>query len=197
MSGTRLPALQRDEFPKPEQKTAFDAVDEEAAATFGSPENSAFTFKDNRGTFVGPFPFFLESPDAGLHLASIFRKLAAIPGFPPDARETAIMTVGAHFQADYELYSHKNVAMKKVGMSAETVEAIASGEKPQGLNEMCSLAYDVATYLVTIPGKLSDALWERCIENFGKEGTVALIHYVYVSSTATLPSLQTRPLTAE
>lgn len=178
LSSARLPALPRDKFPKPEQQDAFDWTENEAATVFGPPERSAFIFKDDNSAYVGPFPFFLESPDAGTHLMAIFRKLAAIPGLPPDARETVILAVGAQYQAGYELYSHTNVAIKKVGMPEDIVHAIARGEKPEGLNAQCSLALDAATYLITRPGRLSDELWEECMQTFGKEGTVALVHYV-------------------
>lgn len=145
---------------------------------FGEPGQSPFIFKKDNGTFVGPFPFLLAAPDAGMHFMGTFRKLAGIPGLPADAKETVILTVGAHFQAAYELYSHINVATKKIGMSTEVAEALARGEKPETLSERCSLAHDAAKYLVTRPGKLSDELWERCTQTFGRDGTVALVHYV-------------------
>lgn len=177
MSSSRLPPLHRKDLEGPNQKAAFDALEKEASTIFGPPGQSPFVYKDDSGAFVGPFPIFLAAPEAGTHFLGTFRKLAAIPGLPPDAKETVILTVGAHFQAPYELYSHTNVAMKKVGMSKDVVEALAKGEKPEGLNEQCSLAQDAARHLVTKPGKLSDDLWERCIGTFGKEGTVALVHY--------------------
>lgn len=178
MSGTRLPALQREEFTNPDQKAAFDALEKEASTVFGPPEQSPFVYKDAAGAFVGPFPFFLAAPDAGTHVLGLFRKLSAIPGLPPDAKETVILTVGAHFEAPYELYSHTNVAVKKVGMAKEVAEGLARGEKPKGLSEECGIAHEAARYLVSKPGKLSDELWERCVRMFGREGTVALVHYV-------------------
>lgn len=180
MTSPRLPPLRREDCTNPDQRAAVESLEKETTPTFGSPTESAFTYTNDAGALIGPFPFFLAAPDAGTHLLGIFRKLGAIPGLPPDAKETVILTVGAHFQAPYELYAHSNVAIKRVGMPEYVVNAVARGEKPEALNEKCSLAYDAATYLVSKPGKLSDALWEKCIAAFGKEGTVALVHYVYV-----------------
>jgi hypothetical protein len=38
--------------------------------------------------------------------------------------------------------------------------------------------YDLAKRLLTTPGPLPKSYWERSVEAFGKEGTVALVHYV-------------------
>ena len=127
---------------------------------------------------LGPFPLVLENPAAGKNFLNIFGTLGEIPGLPLDARETAILAVGARYQAGYELYAHGNVAVKKLGMSRDVIDQIASGSKPQALNEQCSLAYDAARYLVDTPGKLSQELWDQCIKTFGRQGTIALVHYV-------------------
>lgn len=177
MTSSRLPPLHRKDLDSPEQKAAFDTLEKEASTIFGPPGQSPFVYKDDSGAFVGPLPILLAAPEAGTHLLGTFRKLAAIPGLPADAKETVILTVGAHFQAPYELYSHKNVAVKKAGMPTDVVEALAKGDKPEGLNDQCGLAHDAAKHLVTKPGKLSDELWGRCVDTFGKEGTVALVHY--------------------
>jgi 4-carboxymuconolactone decarboxylase len=174
MSSPRFPPLGRNEYL---DSSAFDALEQETSAIFGPQEKCPFVYKDANGHLIGPFPFYLAAPDAGLQMMGIFGKLGRIPGLPADAKETVILTVGAHYQAGYELYAHKNVAIKMVGMKEEVVEAMASGEKPSALSEECSLAYDAAKWLLEKPGKLSDELWERCVKTFGRQGTMALVHY--------------------
>ena len=174
----RLPPVKRSDLPEPEQQ-AFDSLASLAGNLFGPPAQSPFIYKrQSDDAFVGPFPLFLAAPEAGEHTMALYGKLGGIPGLPADAKETAILTVGAHYKAAYELYAHVNVATKKVGMDKVEVEAIASGTKPVGLNEECSVAYDVAEYLASTPGPLPKALWDRSMEAFGKTGTVALLHYV-------------------
>lgn len=170
----RLPAVTRESDPE-----TYDGLDELAQTMFGSPETSPFIIKrQSDGGLVGPFPFFAAAPKAGHDFMATLPNLAQIPGLPDDAREIAILVVGARYKAAYELYAHINVATKKLGMSAEDVEALARGERPQRLNEACSVTFDAATYLVGTPGPLPQELWDRCVRALGKEGTVKLVHYV-------------------
>lgn len=178
MASRRLPSRKRSDITDQKEKAAFETLEKEASTTFGAPGQSPFIYKDSRGALVGPFPFFLAAPEAGTHLLGLFRKLGAIPGLPAEAREVIILAVGAHYQAPYELYAHEAVAKEKVKMEAEVVSAISKGEKPGALSEECGLAYDAAKWLLERPGKLSDELWDRCVGTFGREGTVALAHYV-------------------
>lgn len=174
----RLPPVKREDLPASE-RTAFDGLAALAGDLFGPPNESPFFYKrHDDGAFVGPFPFFLEAPEAGEHAMALYGKLAGIPGLPADAKEVAILTVGAHFQAAYELYAHVNVATKKVAMPADQVNAIAQGKRPDGMNEGCAVAYDAARHLCATPGPLPRALWENCLSAFGKTGTVALVHYI-------------------
>lgn len=176
--GDRLPPVTREEVPESEH-AAFDSLTSLAGKMFGPPEDSPFIYKRaTDGAFVGPFPFFLAAPEAGEPYMALFGKLAAIPGLPKDAREVAILTVGARHRAPYELYAHINFAQQKVGMSKDVVESISKGKKPSGLSDECNLAFDVASYLSGQPGPLPQDLWDRSMNTFGKQGTVALIHYV-------------------
>lgn len=170
----RLPPVKRVDLP-PTEQPSFDNLANAATSMFGAPESSPFIYKTADGRFVGPFPFFLAAPEAGEYAMGLFSRLARIPGLPADAKEVAILTVGAKYQAQYELYAHVNVAREKVGMEGSVVQAIAKGEKPSGLNEGCSVAFDVARYLTETPGPLSSELWDRSIAALGKEGTVALV----------------------
>ena len=172
----RLPPVNREDLSVSEQKS-FDGLASTAGALFGPSEKSPFVYKRSDGAFVGPFPLCLAAPEAGEYLVGLYGTIAKIPGLPADAKEIAILTVGARYKAEYELYAHVNVATKKVGMSKGVVDAVARGEKPEGMNEGCNVAFDTAAYLASTPGPLPQELWERCMEVFGKEGTVALVHY--------------------
>jgi hypothetical protein len=176
MSNDRLPPLKREDYASP---AAFDNAANMAGSLFGPPEKSPFVYKRaSDGALVGPFPFVLAAPEAGEYVMGVYQKIAGIPGLPADAKEVAILAVGAKFKADYELYAHTNVAIKKVGMDRKVVEAVARGEKPQGMNEGCNVAFDAASHLAGTPGPLPKDLWDRCINCFGKQGTAALVHYV-------------------
>lgn len=174
----RLQPIIRSNLPASEQST-YDDFAKHVSGMFGSPDTSPFIFsRPSDGALVGPFPFLFMAPEAGLNYMNSVGQLSKIPGLPLDAREVAILTVGARYKAAYELYAHVNVAEKKVGMSKDVIEKIAKGEKPDGLNEACSIAFDVTTYLARTPGPLSKDLWRRSMDVLGKEGTCALVHYV-------------------
>lgn len=173
-----LPPIARESLAESELP-AYDSLTNLTVKLFGDPKSSPFTYKrSSDGALVGPFPLYLASPEVGEHVLDLIGKMAAIPGLPADAKEVAILRVGAHYKAVYELYAHVNVATKKVGFSKDVAEAIARGEKPDGLNEGCSVAFDATAYLVAKPGPLPKEMWDRCIKAFGKDGTVALVHYV-------------------
>lgn len=100
-----------------------------------------------------------------------------LKGFPADARETAILTIGARYQAAFELYAHKNVAVNSNLLSQEQADLIATGKKPTDLNENCSTTYDVVYHLGNNPGPLPKSLFDQSVKAFGKEGTLLLTHY--------------------
>ena len=88
------------------------------------------------------------------------------------------MTVGGHFQAGYETYSHAVQAIEQ-GLSQEQTNMLRMDKaKPDGLNDNCSIAYDVAKSLVSKPGPLPSGLWDRAVGAFGRDGTIGLLHYI-------------------
>ena len=52
-----------------------------------------------------------------------------------------------------------------------------SGERPEGLDEKQSVAFDVVKYLTGTPGPLPDDIYKRAVDLLGKDATTALIHY--------------------
>ncbi|KAK5137021.1 hypothetical protein LTR08_001030 [Meristemomyces frigidus] len=171
---SRLPPLTRDKLSSPEQQSGHDELSELAGKAFGDK----FIWKRKDGAMVGPFPALIGAPEAGVDMIKLVGKLATIPGLPADAKETAILSTGAHYKALYELYAHGNVAAQTTGLFTEQVEQICDGKKPEGLNEGCSVAYDIAKHLSSIPGPLPKDLWDRSTKALGKDGTLALVHYV-------------------
>ena len=171
----RLPPKTRDQL-NPEQQELEEELRQVANKGYGR-NGDLFIYEDPRGAFIGPFPFFLHQPSAGKALVDLSSAIAKLP-LPPDARETAILTVGGHFQAGFETYSHFRTATKQ-GLKQEQADVLKKdGGKPEGLNGQCSIAYDVAKHLVSKTGPLPQNLWERSVEAFGKDGTVGLLHYI-------------------
>jgi 4-carboxymuconolactone decarboxylase len=104
-------------------------------------------------------------------------ELGKISDLPADARETAILAVGAHYRADYEIYAHERLAVG-TGLTKPQIDAIKTGIKPPDLNEGCNAAFDATEELMKKPGPLGDENWNRAVKAFGKKGALTLVHYV-------------------
>lgn len=171
---SRIPPQTRDQV-GPEQQEIHDLFDSVAFKSFG-PNGEQFIYEEN-GAFIGPFPFFMAAPEVGRGLLNLVVGMQKL-GLPPDARETAILTVGTQFQAGYETYSHIPQAVVPGYLTSQQAETIVKGEKPTDLNEQCSIAYDVAKYLTGTPGPLPQQMWDKAVKVLGKNPTVGLLHYI-------------------
>jgi len=117
---------------------------------------------------------------AGIH------ELAQLGNLSATARETAILTVGAHFGASFEQYAHERKAWSIGCLTKAQTEAIRRGEKPiadKGVNDEkgekdMSIAWDVANALCTKRGPLEERLWQEAVVVLGPQGVMALVQYV-------------------
>lgn len=100
------------------------------------------------------------------------KSLAEITELPSLAREVAILVIGNHEGAAYEIYAHSAVSR----LSANDLKAIADGRCPDHLDKKCRAAFDLAVELCK-PGRLSDVAWENALGILGKTAAVAVVHY--------------------
>ncbi|KAK4506199.1 hypothetical protein PRZ48_004164 [Zasmidium cellare] len=173
--GSRIPSKPRDQLSSQEQAD-YDEFTQIAEHGFGK-NGEKFLYKDKDGSWLGPYPLLMAAPKTGKLGMELVYSFGELP-LPTDVKETAILACGGHFQAAYELYAHEAVATGAGVLSKEQVEVIKQGQKPQDLNENCSLAFDVAKRLCGTPGPLPQEYWDKSVQAFGKDGTVALVHYV-------------------
>jgi 4-carboxymuconolactone decarboxylase len=172
---SRLSPKTRDEYP-PEQQGLVEQCHQFVERAFGQ-NGETFIYQDSRGALIGPFPFLLYDPRTAQPLMDLIAGMAKM-GFPPDARDTTILTVGAKFQAGFELYSHVAGSIKAGVLSEEQAETLRMGKKPADLNEQCSVAYDAASCLLNTPGPLPQSHWDKLVATFGRDGTVAWVQHV-------------------
>ncbi|GAB7354787.1 hypothetical protein MBLNU459_g5183t1 [Dothideomycetes sp. NU459] len=173
MSTSRTPATAPSDLTA-DQKQAHDEIQSVASSAFGD----VFVYKRDDGALVGPFAPMLQTPGVTRPFLHIVTELGKLPGLPPNARETAILATGSYFQAVYEIYAHERVAVANTDLNQEQVDMIKNGKKPDGLDDQCSVAFDVAIQLSRTPGPLSGEHWDKAEKVLGKQGTLALIHYV-------------------
>lgn len=144
--------------------------------SFGANKEE-FTYADSNGALFGPFPFFISHPEVGKRLWDLMRAFGNLP-LAADVREVGILTAAAQFGESYVGYSHVSQAVKTKGLSLEQAQSLKKGQKPNGLTDQCSIAYNVAKSLCGNRGLLPAEIWDRAVEVLGKESTLALLHYI-------------------
>ncbi|WP_254772116.1 carboxymuconolactone decarboxylase family protein [Sphingomonas sp. NFR04] len=177
---TRLPPIPPTELTEA-QRPLFDAMTAGVAAKYQN-----FTTVREDGALLGPWNAWLHDPAIGTAYWSFTQALTVAKRIPDHARQVAILVVGAHFGAAYEIYAHGAVAASAHGMSARRIATLAAGERPEDLDDDEAIAHDVAKALLR-GGVLADPLYARALARFGQAGANELIylvgHYCFVSMT--------------
>lgn len=172
---SRFPPTPHDKLPE-DLKPYSQDFEDHLVPRFG-PNGELMTYRDEHGAIIGPFPILMHSKEVGRGLGEAMKAFPTLGKIPEDAKEVAILTVGARFECAYERYAHKLHGTKLAGLTQEQVDKLAVGQKPEGLSAEASLAYDATHYLVNTPGPLPQNLFDACDKMFGRSGTLVLIHY--------------------
>ncbi|KAK6510200.1 hypothetical protein TWF481_004916 [Arthrobotrys musiformis] len=159
------------------------AIHDRLSSTIVPYFQNIFTVHDPKsGALVGPYAQFLYLPESVTNgYLAVGLALAEIPDFPIRCREVAILAIGEHYGAPFELYSHVRVA-RKVGFSDIQIQDMLEGRPPSGATEQEAVSWEVARALVgaggTVPkGPLPQELWDRAENALGKVGAATLVHY--------------------
>jgi 4-carboxymuconolactone decarboxylase len=164
----------------PERRAAYDECSKTAEQLFG---HKGFLYQDSEGAFIGPFAPLIYTPNLLKIFFQLLLEVAKVPDFPAKAKETAILAVGSHFNAAYEMYAHGRIAGTTRLLTDGQIDSIKKGIKPSGgdaLEEQCEVAFDCALELAKGGVTLSESNWDRSQKVFGRKGTAALIHYIAV-----------------
>ena len=120
------------------------------------------------GRLIGPFNPTLLSPE----IAADFLKLQVTEeqntSLDERVRQVVILTVGAVWQAPYELYAHSAVA-RHVGLSESLVAELAAGGLPEALTDVQKTAHRLARALSTTH-HVDDDLYRQAEQTFGAAG---------------------------
>ena len=115
---------------------------------------TAFRTQDDRGALLGPWSIFAHAPTIGQAHYDQVEAITAMKLLPERARQVAILVVGAHFRAAYELYAHAATAARE-GMDEARIATLAAGGRPGDLDPDETAAFDVAHALMrggVLPG---------------------------------------------
>jgi 4-carboxymuconolactone decarboxylase len=175
----RLPLIPPSELGV-EQRPLYDDMREEIGRDL-----QGFKAIDDSGALIGPFNVWMRAPKWGRPIWDFLKAMYAAPTLPRPVREVAILVTGVHFRAAYEIYSHVLLA-ERSGLDDDKLATIVVGERPSNLTHEESIAYDVASALVS--GRVLPSLtYRQAVATFGETSTMELIYlvgaYCFVSVT--------------
>lgn len=166
----RLPLIAPSEL-TPDQTRLYDDMRKGMASHF-----NAFKAVADNGALMGPWNPWLHEPAIGKAIWDLTLALTAQASLPDNIRQFVILTVGARYDAAYEIYAHIAVAERE-GVSRERLATLTAEVKPADLTGEESLAFDVAYKLVR-GGTLPEPLYRLAVETFGQHGANEMIYLV-------------------
>lgn len=168
--GGRLALLSPDSL-NSDQKKLYEQLQ---ATMVPWAKKSGFRADTYDDRLIGPFNAMLRSPAISTAIMGVTSAEGKETSLGKKVREVVILTVGAAWQAAYELYAHVAVG-QSVGHDAATVQALAAGQKPASLSPEESVAYDFTQRLAT-RHQIDDELYEQAVVTFGEKGVVDMIY---------------------
>src|SRR5271155_292153 len=144
-----------------EQKALYDEMRKGIASNF-----NAFKVEREDGALMGPWNPWLHEPGIGKAIGDLTLAMTANATLPDNVRQIAILVVGAHFKAAYEIYAHVAVAEHE-GMPETRLATLVAGVKPSDLSADENLAYDV-TYALVGGAVLPEPLYRLAVDKFGQ-----------------------------
>ena len=146
-----------------------------------------------RGSVNGPFNVMLRSPELGDLQQAIGAYVRFKTAIPHKLNELAILMTGRHWNAQYEWYAHKRIALE-AGLSPAVIADIAAGKRPANLQPDEEIVYDFTRELNETK-QVSDATFKAAVEKFGERGVVDLVGTVgYYHLVSMLLNLDRYPL---
>jgi 4-carboxymuconolactone decarboxylase len=190
----RFPLIPLDRL-TPEQKALTEAIKS------GPRAKLATSGASKPGPLGGPFNVWLRSPGIGDLVQKLGEEIRFRSSLSGKLNELAILITARNWTSRYEWVAHHKLALEG-GLSPAIADAIARGQRPEGMDADEALVYDFSTELQATRG-VSDALYARAVARFGERGVVDLItvngFYVLVSmclnvDSTPLPEGTTDPL---
>lgn len=167
--GGRLPLYTRDAL-EPAQQELFDWQTINAVPW---AQNAGFRAGTESGQLIGPFNPALLTPAISKAFMDFVLVEHENTSLSTRAREVVILTVGAAWQAGYELYAHCAVG-RHVGLNDDQVRTLAAGGSPTDLSETETAAHQVA-HALTVEHRLDDDLYHQAEKLLGANGIMDVV----------------------
>jgi 4-carboxymuconolactone decarboxylase len=185
MSG-RLPALRRADL----DDARLELYESLVANEIPWADKSAVRVIDSDGSLLGPFNPLLYSPALGAAQIELFRVEKRATSLSPRVHEVVILTVGAAWGSDYELYAHTAIG-RSVGLSDDVIEALAAGLPPTFDSDEEASAHEFTRQLVH-RHRVDERTYERAARALGHKGVVDLVLLVglYLTTCAIINTFE-------
>lgn len=174
MSDSRLPPLRRQDLDET-RTSLWDSI--------ASSRGQQVVGED--GALAGPFNAWVTAPTVGSRLLALGTVLRFEISIDRRLIELAIITVGAHWKAEFEWWAHSRMALE-AGVSPDVVETVRAGEAPPFSDDSERIVHRVARELVST-GSLAAATYTEAEALLGPAGVVELVslcgYYTLVSYT--------------
>jgi 4-carboxymuconolactone decarboxylase len=145
----------------------------------------AATVAGKRGRMTPPVEMWLHSPGLAAHAQALGAFIRYDTALPPAVSEMAILITGRHWDAKFEWFAHRSIAMA-AGLDPAIIDAIRDRRVPEFHDAGMRAVYDYATTLHRtrqVPQALHDAM----VAAWGERGVVDLVgllgYYTLVSMT--------------
>jgi 4-carboxymuconolactone decarboxylase len=125
-----------------------------------------------QGFLVGPYNAWIRVPQLGTLLAGVGSGLQS-PSIDPRLQQLAIVTVVAHWKAEFEWWAHAPLA-RGAGVSDRVIDSLAKGEVPPLESESERAVYAIARDLVTVGGVAAEN-YQPALDLFGENAVVELV----------------------
>jgi len=129
-----------------------------------------------RGGMNGPFNVLLRSPEMGDAVQQLGARVRFHSSLSARLNEFAILIAGRFWNAQYEWYAHKRLALQ-AGLNSAIIDALAAGRHPASMQADEEIVYNFATELLRTK-QVSDRNFEAARDQLGERGVVDLIGVV-------------------
>ena len=130
------------------------------------------------GRLIGPFNPALINPQTATKFLELQFAEQLNTSLDERVRQVIVLTVGAIWGADYELYAHAAVA-RQAGLSESAIRALVGGGVPGDLTEREQLAQRVTRQLC-VDHRLDDELYNEAEKAFGTLGLIDITSLIGV-----------------
>jgi 4-carboxymuconolactone decarboxylase len=155
------------------QKEIYDRIN----ATFGPwAAGIDFQARTGDGRLIGPFNPILYSPGISSSFLDLHDAEEKYTSLDERVRQVVILSVGAVWKSDYELYAH-SAAAQRAGISENAIRTLTAGGLPDDLSEQEKIAQRYA-HEFSAKHRVDADLYSAAVHAFGEHGVVDLTYLI-------------------